>query len=41
MSKFRMKIKLDDETIVRANADTIEGFDPVIKDLKKKFVRTK
>ena len=37
MSNFKMKITLDDEPIVKAKANNIKDFDPIMKELKAKF----
>ena len=34
---FKIKIKEDERIIVKAKAEHIEDFDPIFKDLKRKF----
>ena len=37
MSRFRLKISMDNEPIVRACAEKFEDLEPVFDDLKRKF----
>ena len=37
MAKFKMKISIDNEPIMKARADRLEEFDPIFTEIKAKF----
>jgi hypothetical protein len=37
MARFKFKLTLDNDTIIKANAERFNDFSPLFNDLKKKF----
>lgn len=37
MAKYKFKLSMDEETILRAKADRFDDFTPLFNELKKKF----